>query len=647
MLLNLLVSLCCVTPICDTLDVATVTTARNAEVTSIAPVRHISEIKIEKLGAVGLHEIINQFSGVSVKDYGGIGGLKTVSVRNMGAAHTSVIYDGIAISDAQNGQVDISRFNLDDISSVSLSIGLSDEIFCSARHMTSAGVLRLESGIPSFNQGPTEINARISVGSFNTYNPHITLKQRFGEKYAIKVSANGIFSEGSYPFLLHNGDILTREYRSNSDVKTYGTEANFYAEWGDAGRLKVKVNFHQSQRGLPGAVILYTSNAEERLWDRSIITNIMYDKDWSMKWKLHADIGITHNFSRHLDSDPALPFSQDSRYTQNEYSVAIRGLFRATSKWKVTLAEDLFFNTLASNIPECPEPLRLSSNTALSAQYNGNNLKITATLVGSFAAERLMNEESPADRFRLSPMIGLSWNFHRSMWLRASFKEGFRTPTFNDLYYARVGNRNLKPEIASQYNLGFTFSRAFRWGYIDITADAYYNSIKDKIVAIPTMFIWSMRNFGKVSMYGADLTASTNWKICRWLQTQIGANYSLQYAIDLSDPEAKNYKHQIPYTPRHCGSGNITFSTPWINISYNFNAVGKRYSMNQNIPSNEIKEYYDHGLSINRNFEFGKQHNYKIYAGIDIHNLSGINYEVIRYYPMPGRSFRITLKFTY
>ena len=32
----------------------------------------------------------------------------------MGASHTSVIYDGIAISDAQNGQVDISRFDLED-----------------------------------------------------------------------------------------------------------------------------------------------------------------------------------------------------------------------------------------------------------------------------------------------------------------------------------------------------------------------------------------------------------------------------------------------------------------------------------------------------------------------------------------------------
>lgn len=117
MFLKLLVSLCCVVPSGDTLDVATVSTQRNAAVVSLSPVQTITKTKIERLGTIGLHEVLNQSSGVSIKDYGGIGGLKTVSVRNMGASHTAVIYDGIAISDAQNGQVDISRFDLDDITS--------------------------------------------------------------------------------------------------------------------------------------------------------------------------------------------------------------------------------------------------------------------------------------------------------------------------------------------------------------------------------------------------------------------------------------------------------------------------------------------------------------------------------------------------
>ena len=650
MFLSLLVSLFCVAHAGDTLDVATVSVHRNAAAAALSPVQAMSEVEMERLGTVGLYEALNRFSGVNVKDYGGVGGLKTVSVRNMGAAHTSVVYDGIAISDAQNGQVDISRFNLDDISTVSMSIGLDDDIFCSARHLTSAGVLRLETLWPSFSQGSTEVNARMTFGSFNTYNPYLSLRRRFNAKYSLRAALNGGFSRGDYPYLLENGQIATLEKRVNSDVQSYGAEADFYADWSEGGRLKAKVNVHASERGLPGSVVLYTSNAYERLWDRSVISNVMYDRDLGQRWRFHADAGFSNSFNRHLDTDPAYPEAQDSRYSQNEASLAARAMFMPVSAWKLVLAEDIYCNKLSSNIPECPFPVRLSSVSALSAQYEGASFKATASLVGTYMTESLRSgsaSQGVADRFRLSPAVGLSWNVFNGFFLRASYKEGFRMPTFNDLYYARVGNRNLRPEIARQTNIGLTFCGTYDWGCVDLTADGYCNFIKDKIVAVPTMFIWKMRNVGEVDMYGTDVTTSLRWRLAKWLTLHVAGNYSLQYALDMTDPESKSYMHQIPYTPRHCGGGDLTLEMLWVNLSYKVNAVGRRYVLNQNIPANEIAAYADHGLSLNRAFDFGREHDYRIYVGLEALNLSGLNYEVIRYYPMPGRSFRLTLKFKY
>lgn len=644
MFLNLLLSLCSVVFAGDTLDVATVSSRRNAAAASVAPAQSLSEGKIERLSAIGLHEAVRQFSGVSVKDYGGIGGLKTVSVRNMGASHTAVIYDGIAISDAQNGQIDISRFNLDDISSVSMSIGVTDDIFCSARHLGSAGVLRLETTAPTFEKGPTEISARLSAGSFDTYNPYFAIRQRLGGAYALKASANGTFSKGDYPFSLYNGGIITQETRINSDVRSYGAEADFYADWGTSGRLKAKVNYLDSERGLPGSVILYTQNAYERLWDRSVLSNVMYDCDFSCGLRIHADVGYSYNFNRHLDTDPVYLAPQDSRYTQNEYSIAARGLYALSPGWKVVVSEDMFVNTLSSNIPECAFPVRLSSATAFSAQYEDPRFKATASILGTYITEELKVGDKPADRRRLSPMAGISWNFLDGFFLRASYKDGFRVPTFNDLYYARVGNSSLRPETARQANLGATFSKTLSWGTLDVTADGYYNRIKDKIVAVPTMFIWKMRNVGQVAMYGGDFTGSAVWKACGWLTVNVSGNYSLQYALDITDPSAKNYRHQIPYTPRHCGSGSVVLETPYVNVSYRMNAVGKRYIKNQNIPVNEIEGYADHCLSVNRTFVLGR---HSVYIGLEGLNLSGKNYEVIHSYPMPGRSFRFTVKYRY
>lgn len=644
MFLDILVSLLSVVSVYDTLDVATVSSQRNAAAASVVPVQSISATHMSRMGTIGLHEAAGQFSGVSVKDYGGVGGLKTVSVRNMGASHTAVIYDGISISDAQNGQIDISRFNLDDISQVSMSIGMPDDIFTSARHMTSAGLLRVESRIPLFEQGPTEVDTRMTFGSFGTYLPYVSIRQRLGSGYALKAAFNGTFSEGDYPFILHNGKLVSEEIRLNSDVEIYGAQADFHADWNSHGRLKAKVNYHHSERGLPGSVVLYTQNSYERLQDRSLISNVMYDNEFASKWRFHADAGFTHSLSLHQDAGPT---PRKSLYNQNEYSMAVRTQYMPASHWKIVIAEDAFINTLDSNIPECPFPVRFTSATAVAAQYGGQALTITAGATGLYLTETLKTGNAPSDRFRLSPMAGLSWNFHRGMHLRASFKEGFRVPTFNDLYYSRVGNRDLKPEIARQCNLGVTFSGTYPWGTVDLTADGYYNFIKDKIVAVPTMFIWRMRNVGEVAMYGTDLTASASWKVSSWLKAYASGNYSLQYALDVTDPESKSYRHQIPYTPRHCGSGSLTMETSWITVVYKMTASGRRYSMPQNIPANEIAPYADHSVCLSRDFRFGRSHDYNIHLAVEALNLADHNYEIIHYYPMPGRSYRLTLKFKY
>lgn len=85
-----------------------------------------------------------------MKDYGGLGGLKTISIRNLGAAHTAVSYDGIAVSNSQAGQIDIGRFATDNISTLSLSIGQSDNLLQSARMYASAGILHIVTEQPKF-----------------------------------------------------------------------------------------------------------------------------------------------------------------------------------------------------------------------------------------------------------------------------------------------------------------------------------------------------------------------------------------------------------------------------------------------------------------------------------------------------------------
>ena len=103
--------------------------------------------------ASGLSEAIRRFAGVQLRDYGGVGGLKTVNVRSLGSEHTGVFIDGIQVDNAQNMQVDLGRFSLEGLSSVSLFSGQKVSHLQSAKEYSSASSLYLESAEPVFTGG--------------------------------------------------------------------------------------------------------------------------------------------------------------------------------------------------------------------------------------------------------------------------------------------------------------------------------------------------------------------------------------------------------------------------------------------------------------------------------------------------------------
>ena len=644
----------------DTISSAIVQHSQRSDLhEAAAVVRSLSAAEIEKRGYQMLGEAVRTMAGVSVKDYGGIGGLKSVSVRNMGAAHTGISYDGFAIADAQNGQVDISRFMLENVSEVRVSQGLPDDIFTSARLSGTAGVVSIltYAGVvppqkEAGNKKRLEASARLSGSCFGTWNPALHLGARLTPRSKINADANFLHSDGSYPFILENGKETTLMHRLNSDVNTFNGEVN-YSYRPDRGELRVKSTYYQSERGLPGSVILYYQNPTERLYDRNYAFYAKYRHFWKNGWRADASASYTNAWNRYVNT--ASTATQDNTYLQQEACASLVAGWEGASargRWSVCAAEDLFVNILDSDIPECPYPVRLSSISGITVRYSTSRLKITGSILGTAIKEWFRKEISgidvPGNRLNLSPSLGLSYILtqDKSLVIRTFVKEGYRTPTFNDLYYARVGNTSLSSEKAFQSNLGLSWEKYYPQKKIglNLTGDIYCNYIKDKIAATPTLFIWKMRNIGRVLMAGADVTASVHWTISPKVKISADANWSWQYAIDITNPSAKNYRHQIPYTPRHCGNLAVSAETYWITVTYTLIGVGDRYALPQNIPSNLIPSYTDHSISVGHTFPIGRTF---LRASLEALNLSGNNYEIIKGYPMSGRSFRITIKFKY
>ena len=634
----------------DTLKAAVVSAAAKPSPTvQSAPLQVMEKDDFSRLGIKELHEAVKTFSGVQIKDYGGIGGVKTVSVRSLGTQHTAVSYDGVTISNAQSGQIDIGRFNLDNVELVTLTIGQTDDIFQSARMFASAGVLNVKTSEPLFEEGKNfNAGGAMRVSSFATYNPAVYCSQKLGSRWSFAVNADWLVSDGEYPFTLVNSNTVTEHRRENSDVDTKRIEANVYGNLARGGKLAFKGNWMSSHRGLPGSVIYYNEDATERLWDEAGFVQAHYKKSCG-KWDLQGQ--LKYNYSWNKYSNTGEQFHNGVRrdyFTQKEYYGSFSARYNFGNNLSGVISQDIFRNSLDASYENCVYPRRNTSLTAVAARFSNGRVNAVASLLYTYITEDLRRGNAAADRKRLSPAVSISYKPFKgeNLRIRASYQDIFRTPTFNDLYYDRVGNAALNPEIARQMNVGVTWRKGFEriLDEVSLQADFFYNQVKDKIVGLPTLFVWRMLNMGEVDIKGADVNIGASMWLARDLRMELQGTYSYQKAIDVSDAHSKNYRHQIPYTPLHSGSMQLSLISGWGTLGYMMQSVGERFSLPQNVKENLMKGYVEHSLSAGKGFTAGKC---RLQLQLECRNFTDVQYDVIQYYPMPGRSYRFTLKLDY
>lgn len=668
---------------------------------SVAPVQTITSSEFQLLGITSVGDAAKRMAGVQVRDYGGIGGLQTVSVRSLGACHTAVSYDGIVVSNMQAGQIDVSRYSLSTIRQLSVAIGQTSDLMQSARHYASAGILSIESrGIDWTSLKPWQLKVNAKTGSWGLFTPSLQYSQRLSSQTALTFDANMARADGVYPFTIQNGRYKEHHKRYNSDILAGQGEVNLFHRW-DKNELSAKVSYYNSKRGLPGVVILYNSDAEERMWDESCFAQMVWKSQLAPRLALNARLKYAHTWSKYEDYNVKY---QGGKLTdiarQNEYYASATIGYDLGWGWTTALAEDFSIGDLRTNVVSQPNPTRYSSQTAWSLRWKWQRWQVDGNLVGTYISEKASKEDKgssgssssvnariPADRKRISPSVAMNYRLlaDETLYLRAMMKSTYRVPTFTDMYYLHIGNTNLKPENATEWNLGVTWAHQFgekslrnqaRGISLQATLDTYYNKVTDKIVAFPTTYVWKMVNFGRVEIKGVDATLSLGIPMGQKMALDVDASYTYQYAVDKTDSKKSYYRHQLPYTPRHSGNVSAVWRNPWVIVGWQMQAVGERWSMIQCTDEYRMKAYQEHSFTLSREFSLGKRkmntgagnesrenasEESALYGNASRRNFSGgsnlklsfslLNafnkqYEVIKYYPMPGRSWQATATLT-
>lgn len=648
----------------ETTQKDSIQTIKGVEITArltqreIVPAQSLKNADLQRLNSQSIADALRFFSGIQLKDYGGVGGIKTVDIRSMGTHHLGIFYDGIELGNAQNGQIDLGQFSLDNIDEISLYNGQKSAIFQPASDFGNAGSVYIRTRKPRFTDGKSyNVKLKAKYGSSDLVRLSALWEQRLSSAVSTSLNAEHLTSSGKYKFnyrrVTPSGGVAydTTAVRQNGDIRADRIDFNVNGIL-QRGYWNTKVYFYNSQRGIPGAIVNNVWRRGERQSDLNFFVQNRFQKDitdrFSTQWLAKYAFYRTHYVNKDTTQLPA-----DNRFWQQEFYLSTSNAYEILPNWSISASYDFRWNKLNADTYRFVFPTRFSNMISLATAFEARFIRIQGSVLASFIHDklhpttRLMPGMKATDNItKFTPALFIDFPIidkatngaSTKLSVRTFAKRSFRMPTFNDLYYTDLGNSNLKPESATQYDLGVVFNKQYNRHLlknVQFQADGYYNTIHDKIIAYPKgqQFRWTMLNLGRVHITGIDVMGAIALQPINDLVVTARLQYTYQDARDVTNVSDVFYKDQIPYIPYNSGSAIVNLAYHNWTLNYSFIYSGKRYNQQENIPNNYMQPWYTSDVSLQYDFKaFGT----KCRAMLEVNNILNQKYDVILNYPMPG-----------
>ncbi len=421
-------------------------------------------------------------------------------------------------------------------------------------------------------------------------------------------------------------------------------EVNFRFIPSQYSSLLFKAYYYDNDRLLPGIVKYYTDISGEALRDRNFFAQAIGTVT-NHRGDLSLKVSGRFNWVASIYRDKVYSGGvNDASYWQRESYATANLLYAPSRNWTFDVSADYAFNNLNSSLSTDTRPYRHSLWQSATAKFANDRLTMLARLLGTEIFNNAQLREKARDMNRLSPSISLSYRLleGKDIYVRASYKNIFRAPNFNESYYYHYGSPTLDPESTGQINLGLTLGGQTSVMSVQLLIDTYYNRIKDMIVAVPyNMFVWTCVNVGRVRSIGAELTANGSAFIGRRQSLTFQGTYSFQRVTDRSDKSSSSYGYQIAYIPQHSGSVSVGWENPWVNLSLHGSGVSSRWPNNSHYDGTLVAGYWDTAVTLWRSFRLL---GCRWMSRLDIKNIFDKQYSIVSHYPMPGRCWMASVK---
>ncbi len=443
---------------------------------------------------------------------------------------------------------------------------------------------------------PRQIRAEISQGSFDT---------RDGSLF-------GVLGQGRVQERLYAGTARSDGFRPDRDYRIRQLFSSTGLTHGQ-GDTQFIYSFLDNRFGADQFYGPYPS-LEETRGHGVMVENRLYRGAFA-----HIPTRISLSFRQH--DDDFILFRDNPSVYRNRHRTRVFLLRAVSSVWQDS-ATALSLGTEMSHSSITSERLgnHDDSRLALAAELQ-HRLTSRLHLLGSLRLEHYASHGT-----RWLPGCGVSCFVTSDVKLRGSYSRAFRVPSFTELYYwspGNEGNPHLQPERSDSLEGGADWYAA-PGTMLSLTVYRRWDrGMIDWVRYAPTA-AWQAVNIGHVDVTGASLLL--DWRHGDVLHCQGG------YSFNNLDPGVVSFesKYALEYA-RHHVSLLIDARLPGSLRCHLAAHYKRRASFREN--------YAPVSVRLSRRWR-----ELEIYLQGD--NLLNQSYEEIRDVPMPGRSFRVGLRFT-
>lgn len=542
-----------------------------------------------------LTDALMRNTSLSISDNGGQAGLKTVSLRGLGSAHTSIYIDGVVVGNVQSGQGDIGMHDLLNASSVVIDY--------------AQNTISISTAKPEFGDLPVAGQVRMAAGSFGTYLPSARLDFRLSDRLSLSANASGVISKGDFP-------VGKEAVRTNNDIAQVRTGLDLFGLM-DRGNYHVKAYYNQADRGTPSSLSWPSDDRQKDMnvyLQSRMLLNLsgLYTLQFSVKGA-YDDIFYSSSWG-------------DSFYGHTRLQANSSHSFRLKDWCTMSLAADLHWTSLHSTTYN---KSRLSSLLSMATAFRLERFCADVALEYAYAYDKGGKHHDS-----LSPSANIRIGLADGLVLGILGRRMYRIPDFNELYYTGFGNPDLKPEDAWTADICLDFSRNIGESWkVTARLDGFSSFLKSKIISAPTEAdpnIWLPYNIGRVRSIGTDVQTGLSFSKDRW-NISFNAGYSFLSATDRTQ-DSYTYGEQIPHTAQHSLTlnGDMTWNRWSLQTIWNLRG-GYMDS------SGDMSDWNTLDLSFNKELTVKKAGVFNI--RLQIKNISDVRYCIVSGYPMPGRSF--------